>query len=62
MQGYRTNFREKLQKLINETSQENFSNTPDYILADYLMNCLFNFEAALRSRDDWRERNGEEDA
>lgn len=43
---------EKLEKLIreaiNSTCSENASNTPDFILAEYLVNCLeaFNREVA----------------
>lgn len=49
----RIEFREKLVHLLNSTSQENSSNTPDYILADYLLTCLDGFDAATRARDKW---------
>ena len=38
---------------INEASRENLSNTPDFILAEYLMGCLSAFEAAVNKRDEW---------
>jgi len=44
---------EDLQHLINRHSRENASDTPDYVLAEYLLNCLCAFEAATRTRDGW---------
>ena len=35
-----TEFRQELESLINRHSMENASNTPDWILADYLAACL----------------------
>lgn len=32
---------------------ENESNTPDFLLADYLMRCLQTWEAVTRRRDEW---------
>jgi len=46
-----TSFRAELEKLINCQSMENGSNTPDYVLAAFLMNCLFAFDAATKARD-----------
>lgn len=46
-------FRKKLQKLINEESMENSSNTPDFILASYLCNCLQAFDLAVTERAGW---------
>ena len=43
----------ELETLINRNSIENGSNTPDFILAKYLMACLNAFENALGSRDRW---------
>jgi hypothetical protein len=47
------NFRYYLEKLINHHSKENGSNTPDFILADYLSECLAAYDRAVRRRDDW---------
>lgn len=44
-------FCKELETLININSMENGSNTPDYILAEYLTNCLINFDSILSSRD-----------
>jgi len=49
-------FRNDLEQLINRHSLENGSDTPDYILAAYLTNCLVNFEEALKARSAWYER------
>ena len=45
------NFREDLTDLINKHSKENGSDTPDFILARYLENCLEAFDIALQERD-----------
>jgi hypothetical protein len=42
-----------LEGLLNMHSAENASNTPDFILAEYLMDCLHAFETASRHREQW---------
>lgn len=44
-------FRSELKQLINRHSMENGSNTPDHILADYLLGCLRSFDQATQARD-----------
>ncbi len=39
--------------LINKWSREEDSNTPDFILAEYLMACLGAFEVASNRREVW---------
>lgn len=51
-----TDFRKELEHLVNRQSIENGSNTPDFILADYLMNCLHAFDAAVARRERWYGR------
>lgn len=46
-------FRSELTSLINKYSLENTSNTPDYILADFLMSCLEAFDDATYARSEW---------
>ena len=46
-------FLDALANLINRYSLENESNTPDYILAEYIANCLTTFTEAVRERDAW---------
>jgi hypothetical protein len=46
-------FKIKLEKLINSESMENGSNTPDFILAQYLTNCLIDFDTAMTARAKW---------
>lgn len=46
-------FRNKLEKLINSESIENSSDTPDFILAEYLVNCLAAFDKATNTRTNW---------
>jgi hypothetical protein len=43
----------ELERLINRYSKENGSNTPDFILAKYLCNCLDAFNLASRERERW---------
>lgn len=38
---------------LNRHSMENASNTPDFILARFLLNALAGWNAATRSREDW---------
>jgi len=45
------NFQEELENLINRHSMENGSNTPDYVLAKYLYECLENFNNIIRLRE-----------
>src|SRR4051794_1183520 len=44
-----TEFEEQIAKLINSHSKENDSDTPDYVLAEYLNNCLETFNKAINA-------------
>jgi hypothetical protein len=46
-------FREEIENVINCCSKENDSNTPDFILSNYLCNCLDAFTLATKNRDKW---------
>jgi len=46
-------FEKELTGLINKYSLENISNTPDFILADYLRDCLEILDYAIRDREKW---------
>lgn len=46
-------FKKELQHLINRYSIENGSNTPDFLLADYLVTCLENFNNISKQREQW---------
>jgi hypothetical protein len=46
-------FEEKLRALLNRTCQENESNTPDFILAEFLSQSLAAFNLAVVCRDKW---------
>lgn len=50
-------FEQELRSLINRHSQENGSNTPDFILARYLNGCLRLFNATVSQRSDWYGRH-----
>jgi hypothetical protein len=46
-------FRPQLESLLNRNCMENGSNTPDFILAEYLRQCLVAFDQATTARDAW---------
>lgn len=46
-------FERELQTLINRYSMEQSSDTPDFILAQYLVACLNAFNAAIQDRSSW---------
>lgn len=48
-----TNFKIELEGLINKYSMENASNTPDFILAEYLIDSLNAFNDAEIKRSKW---------
>lgn len=49
-------FQTELEQLINRHSQENASNTPDFILAQYLMICLSAWNITTLQRETWYGR------
>ena len=54
--------REEITKVLNKASAENASDTPDFILAEYLMDSLKAFDVATSRRDRWygiTERGGD---
>ena len=46
-------FRKELIELINKHSEENASDTPDFLLGDYLLMSLDAFNAITRRRTHW---------
>lgn len=50
-------FRENLQKLLNEYSREHESNTPDFILARFILEAVKAFDNAANTRDVWYEHH-----
>jgi hypothetical protein len=48
-----SDLRKDIEEAINSASAENGSDTPDWILAEYLMDCLAAFDKATRKRDKW---------
>ena len=47
---------QEVREVINKHSIENRSNTPDFILSQYLMACLNAFESAVNQREKWHNR------
>lgn len=50
-------FEKDLAAVINRHCKENGSNTPDFVLARYLANCLDAYEAALRHKEIGEHKN-----
>jgi hypothetical protein len=48
-----TTFAGELAVLLNKYSKEQGSNTPDYILADFVRQSLGAFDAGVRARETW---------
>ena len=46
-------FKKELAGLINKYSLENISNTPDYILSEYLVECLFIYGRTAKAKQAW---------
>ena len=49
----RTQLKNDVCAAINKACAENGSNTPDFILAEYLMNCLNAYEKAHNANEKW---------
>lgn len=52
----RESFRDELETLLNKHSMENGSDTPDFILAEYLSDCLGTWDKAVQQRERWYDR------
>ena len=50
-------FEKELEGLINRYSKENASNTPDFVLAQYLISCLAAYNIAIQQRETWYGRD-----
>lgn len=48
--------RKDLESLLNRYSLENGSDTPDFILAEYLIQCLTAWNVAVKDRERWYGR------
>lgn len=45
--------RTELAEVLNKHSAENGSDTPDFVLAQFLLNCLHAFDVAVADRTRW---------
>lgn len=45
-------FRKELESLINKHTLENESDTPDFILAEYLKDCLKAYDKAVKAKNE----------
>ena len=46
-------FIKEIESLINKYSIENGSDTPDFLLAQYLGDCLIAYQKVVTARDKW---------
>jgi hypothetical protein len=54
MEDYKmSEFRKELSGVLNKYSKETASDTPDFILAEYLEMCLENFDTTIKGRKNW---------
>lgn len=59
-QETRANLIWEFSQVLNRHSLESDSNTPDHILAEYLVDCLANLNLAVTSRENWYGRDGKD--
>ncbi len=52
-----SHFKQDLTKLLNKYNRENQSDTPDFILARFILDSVKAFDAAARVRDVWYEHH-----
>ena len=57
MQAVSTSFRDELELLLNRYHMENGSDTPDFLLANYLIGCLQVWNTVVPQRDHWSGRS-----
>lgn len=48
--------RKEIETVLNRNCAENGPDTPDYILAEYLTDCLDAFDKAAKARENWYGR------
>lgn len=51
-----SNLRKEIAEVINRNSAEHWSDTPDFILAEYLGDCLNAYDKAVNAREKWYGR------
>ena len=56
---YEPCFKDELTTLINKHSKENGSDTPDWVLANYLCGCLEVFNETVKIRSNWYGQTGD---
>lgn len=54
--GLKPSLKELIETAINKVSAENGSDTPDFILAEYLVGCLAAYDKAVTAREKWYGR------
>lgn len=57
MSEFPTDFELEIRHVLNKHSEDNRSNTPDFILSKYIIDCLDAYNSALRRRSQWYSEN-----
>jgi len=52
-----TDLEREIAAVLNTHSAENDSNSPDWLLAQFLTNCLAAFNGAVQKRENWYGRD-----
>jgi len=47
----RKDLKDDLAELLNQHSMEQASETPDYVLAEYMLGCLYTYEKAIVGKE-----------
>lgn len=58
----KSEFQEEFSALLNKHSKENGSNTPDFILVEFLSKVLRSFDYAVNHRSAWFKNESQEEA
>jgi hypothetical protein len=52
-----TDLEREIRQVLNRHSAENYSNTPDFVLANFLLRSMDAFTTAVKARDSWFKFN-----
>lgn len=62
MEDRSLDYRQDLESAVNRNSIENGSDTPDFIIAEFLADCTAALDKAIKRREKWYGRNTGEGA
>lgn len=53
MFGNKEMFEKELEELLNKYSKDNDTETPDWLLVEYLSGCLETYKTTIKAREQW---------